>query len=84
MTEEKENTLKTEMATYRANLASLRQDNPNGGYVIIRGDEILGVWRDRVDALQIGVDKWGDVSFLVRDLFADDKPFNFSRDLAFA
>ena len=84
MTKEKEDTLKTEMATYRASLASLRQENPNGGYVVIRGDEILGVWRDRVDALQIGVDKWGDVSFLVRDLFADDKPLNFSRDLAFA
>ena len=84
MTQEKEDALKTEMATYRANLAALRQENPNGGYVVIRGDEILGVWRDRVDALQVGVDKWGDVSFLVRDLFADDKPLNFSRDWSFA
>lgn len=84
MVEQNKDSLQTEFETLGRNLASLREKHPSGGYVVIRGSEILGVWRDRVDALQAGVDKWGDVRFLVRDLFTDDKPLNFSRDLLVA
>ena len=75
--------LATEMETFRKREAELRQQHQKG-FVVIRGDDVLGVWRDRMDALQEGVKAYGDVSFLVRDINADKRPpINFSRDLSF-
>lgn len=73
--------LEKELEIFGRKCADLREENPNGGYVVIRGSKILGVWHDRVDALKAGVDKWGDVQFLVRDIFSDERSLNFSRPL---
>lgn len=78
-----EQSLATEMETFRCREAELREKHRDG-FVVIRGNEVLGVWRDRVDALQEGVKAYGDVSFLVRDINAGRlPPVNFSRDLSF-
>lgn len=36
-----------ELATYHKNLERLREENPLGGYVVIKEDEILDVWIKR-------------------------------------
>ena len=66
--------LEAEMEVFRRNQPMLQRENPEGGFVIINGDEILGVWRARPDALRVGIEKYGDVPFLVRDINNDDKP----------
>jgi hypothetical protein len=60
--------LQKEMEVYRANLAQLREANPQGGFVVIKGDLIFGVWNDRGDALSAGIKEFGNVSFLVKGL----------------
>jgi hypothetical protein len=76
--------LEKEMEVYRANLAQLRHDHPNGGFVVIKGDQIFGVWNDRGDALSAAVKEFGYVSLLVKSLEDVGRKFNFSRDYNFA
>ncbi|HEY9123258.1 MAG TPA: hypothetical protein PK252_02685 [Bacteroidales bacterium] len=56
----------------------------SGGFVVIKGDEVLGVWQSRLDALKSGIDKYGDVPFLVKNINESDIVINFSRNLIFA
>jgi len=66
----------------------LRTEHPGGGFVVIKDDEVFGVWNDRLDALKEGVEKYGNVPFLVKDIMEnlDDvtNVINFSRDILFA
>ncbi len=66
----------------------LKNEYPNGGYVVIKGDEVLGVWFNRLDALKEGLAKYGNVPFLVKEIREnlDDisNVINFSRDIQFA
>ena len=65
----------------------LKTENPNGGFVVIKDDEVLGVWNDRMDALKEGIEKYGDVPFLVKDISEDlddvSNVINFSRNVQF-
>jgi hypothetical protein len=72
-----------ELNTYNANKAKLQQEYPEGGYVVIMNNEILGVWHDRTDALRAGIEKYGDVAFLVRDINESDTHVNFTRNVLF-
>ena len=76
--------LQKEIAVYRDRLAQLQHDNPNGGFVVIKGDEILGVWNDRIDALRAGIQAYGNISFLVKNIEDSGKLLNFTRDFVFA
>jgi hypothetical protein len=78
------NTLQKEITVYRARLPQLQHDNPNGGFVVIKGDDILGVWNDRIDALRAGISAYGNVSFLVKNIEDAGKVLNFTRDFVFA
>lgn len=62
----------------------LKAENPNGGFVVINGEEVLGIWNDRLDALKQGIEKYGNVPFLVRDIKDEDIAINFSRNIQFA
>jgi hypothetical protein len=75
--------LDKELETFRKVKAGLSEKYPSGGYVVINGEEILGVWSSRMDALQAGLEKYGDVSFLVKNISADEVVVNFSRNLIF-
>lgn len=57
---------------------------PQGGFIVINGEEILGIWQSRIDALQAGIDKYGNVPFLVKNINEDEIVINFSRNLIFA
>lgn len=46
----------------------LLRDNPNGGYVVIKDDIVLGVFDERNEALSKGLEKYGNVPFLVKQI----------------
>lgn len=73
--------LDAEMEKFESVQAQLQSENPEGGYVVIKGDEVLGVWRDRVDALGEGIKKYGNVVFLVRNISDAGDPVYFSRNI---
>lgn len=64
--------------------ASLVAENPQGGFVVIKGNEVLGVWASRIDALKEGIEHYGNIPFLVRDINEEQTVVNFSRNLQLA
>lgn len=59
----------------------LVSDNPNGGFAVIKEETLLGVWINREDALKEGVKEFGNVPFLVKDIFDNPfKQYNYSRN----
>jgi len=76
--------LETELKKFREIQGTLKEQHPGGGYVVIKDEEVLGVWNDRVDALRQGIEKYGDVQFLVKNIMDDNTVINFSRPLQFA
>lgn len=76
--------LETELNLYHKIKAQLQAENPDGGFVVIKDETVLGVWATRIDALKAGLDKFGDVSFLVKDIDENIFAANLTRDLKFA
>lgn len=76
--------LEVELAKFKEIQANLKEEHPGGGFVVIKDTEVLGVWNDRVDALRQGIEKYGDVQFLVKNIMDDNTVINFSRHLQFA
>ena len=75
--------LEAEFRAFHRHEAELKAKHGTG-HVVIRGDEVLGVWPERLEALGEGLKQYGDVSFLVHDINEDQKPpILFSRDLEF-
>jgi hypothetical protein len=71
--------LEKELATYQKRLAELL---PNEGkYVLIRGDEIAGVWDTYEDALQSGYQKFNLEPFMVKRIEWAETIHNFTRDI---
>ena len=73
--------LTAELKVFENIRPQLQEENPEGGFVVIKGDKTLGVWRARSDALREGTEEFGDVPFLVRDIHESDEPINFTRDV---
>lgn len=78
-----------ELEKFREVQEHMKGEYPNGGFVVIKDDEVLGVWYNRLDALKEGIAKYGNnVPFLVKDIREnlDDvtNVINFSRDIRFA
>jgi hypothetical protein len=71
--------LEHELATYRANLMEMLGDE--GKFVVIRGDEVLGVWPTYEKALGAGYDEYGLEPFLVKKIQRVEPVHYFSRDL---
>lgn len=76
--------LEKELAYFKKTQNELRTKNPGGGFAVIKDEVLLGIWLDRTDALKAGVEKWGAVPFLVKEINDDlNQVINFSRDLKF-
>lgn len=77
--------LEKELDYFKKNLIQLRVDNPQGGFVVIKEDAILGVWFSRQDAIRAGIEKLGISSvFLVKDINEpSDHAINYSRNIKF-
>jgi len=52
--------------------------------VVIKDREISGVWPTQMDALKTGIDMYGNVQFLVKNINDSGIKYSFSRDLVFA
>ncbi len=76
--------LEQEILFFESIQDELKEKNPSGGYAVIDGKKLLGVWNNRDDALKNGVENFGIKSFLVKNIH-DDKihVINFTRNLNF-
>ena len=76
--------LEKELKTYEELKSKLREENPSGGFAVIKEDKILGVWNSRQDALNAGIKEYGNVPFLVKEIGEKSNNINsFSRDFVF-
>ena len=73
-----------ELRKYNLIKKELVKRYPDGGYVVIKGNEVLGVWEDRMDAIKKGLEKYGNVRFLVKNINEKNAEINFSMDIKFA
>lgn len=74
--------LDTEMATYRRLKPELLADPVKAGkYVLIKGDELLGIYPSREEALEQGYERYLFEAFLVKQLVEVEPVHYFSRNL---
>lgn len=73
--------LEKELNIFNKVKADLMIKNPNGGFVVIKDEDILGVWESRMDALKSGIEKYGDVPFLVKDINYFNTSIYFTRNI---
>lgn len=81
------NKLEKELEIFKGKQPELKEKYPKGGFVVIKGEQVFGVWENRNDALKEGIKKFGNVPFLVRNInedTEDSNPLKFSKDLKFA
>ena len=72
--------LELELATYRKNLPALLQQE--GKFVLIRQDQVIGVFATQEDALAAGYDRFGlDAPFFIRQIKAVEAPLVFTRSV---
>ena len=68
--------LETEMKTYdkqRDRLLSAHE----GKYVLIHGDQVVGAYESKMDAIMLGYQKFGNVPFLVKQVLRVEIPESF-------
>jgi hypothetical protein len=76
--------LEQEISFFRKIQDELKAKNPNGGYAVIKDETLLGVWLNRTDAIKEAVEKYGNVSLLVKNINDNQIAFiNYSRSLNF-
>ena len=73
------NPLEKELETFRKVLPTLL--DRKGQYVLIRGDEVAGVWPTWQEAAREGYNRYGLEPFLVKQITDDERPRYFSRSL---
>lgn len=75
-------TLQQELLKYRQELTRLLQEGQEGRFVLIQGDQLIGVWENEEEALRQGYDRFLMKPFLVKAVRASEKPHYFSRNLS--
>ena len=71
--------LERELAVYNEHLLELLPSQ--GKYVVIKGEDIAGVYDTLEQALGAGYDKYGPGPFLARKIHATEPLLQFTRDL---
>jgi hypothetical protein len=64
--------LKQEIQTYRRELQRLLDEGHADRYALIKGDEIIGIWDQQTDALEVGRDRFGLVPIAVKKIDPKD------------
>jgi len=72
--------LSREIETYHKHKAELLKDN-TGKYVLIKGEEIINIFDTQNDAIRVGIDKFGNMPFLVKKIEEVDSKQNFTSNL---
>jgi hypothetical protein len=65
--------LDREMAVYRAKLPELLEKDA-GRYVLIHGDDVIGIWDTKEQALNEGLERWLFEPYLVKQIVANEQP----------
>lgn len=73
--------LKKEYEIYKANLQKMFNDHPNE-FVLIKGDKIIDYFKSYEDGLKIGLDKFGNVPFLIKKIEKDEELHFFFHGVA--
>ena len=68
--------LARELATFESNRAKLLGEGA-GRFVLIKGDDVIGLFDTQADALSAGFAQFGNAPFFVRQITAADVPLNF-------
>lgn len=74
--------LSTELKTYQAKLPNLL--GHQGKFVLIHGEEIVGLFDSYADAMTVGYEKIGLKPFLVRKITPVEQALFFTRDIGAA
>ena len=74
------NTLSEELKIYEENKAKLIKE-ANGKFVLIKGKEIVNIFDTQMDAIKVGIDKFGNDPFLVKKIEEVDQKQNFTSNL---
>ena len=72
--------LAVELKAYTDNLDALLGAH-EGKFVLIHGDEVLGVFDSNMDAITRGYRELGNVPFLVKHIVKVEAPLNFVSNL---
>ena len=72
--------LDTELKTYEKNRDHLL-GTAEGKFVLIRNDQVVGVYDTKMDAIAQGYQKFGNVPFLVKQIVKVEVPQNFISNL---
>jgi hypothetical protein len=65
--------LQQEIATYESKRSELFAEHA-GEFVLVKGDEVVDIYRDERDAIDAGYKKFGNTGFLVRKVAESEKP----------
>ena len=74
------NVLSKEIETYEKNKQRLLKES-NGKFVLIKGEEIINVFDTSSDAIKVGIDKFGNTPFLVKQILEIEPTQNFTSNL---
>jgi hypothetical protein len=69
--------LDAELETYEKHKAELL-GSAEGKFVLIRGEQIAGVFDSKMDAIAQGYRQFGNVPFLVKQILKVEAPLNFT------
>lgn len=73
--------LEKELETYYRNKDNLIVEN-KGKFVLIKDSQIVGVYTSSEDALTAGLQKFGNVPFLIKEIEIDDSAHFFYSGVA--
>lgn len=74
------NVLSKEIETYEKNKQRLLKES-GGKFVLIKGEEIINVFDTSSDAIKVGIDKFGNTPFLVKQILEIEPTQNFTSNL---
>jgi hypothetical protein len=72
--------LETELKTYEQHRDHLLE-TAEGKFVLIRNDQVIGVYDAKMDAIAQGYQQCGNVPFLVKQILKVEMPQNFTSNL---
>lgn len=72
--------LSRELKAYEANFGSLLAAH-EGKYVLLHGDDLLGVFDNQIDAINRGYKELGNVPFLAKNISRLEAPLSFVSNL---
>ncbi len=74
------NVLKDVLKTYEDNKANLLKSD-RGKFVLIKDEKIIAVYDTYDDAIKVGIDKFGNTPFLVKQILEVEPTGNFTSNL---